>query len=103
MTNPTPADLMRLQVEWLQLMAETQAVIAMRLLGMAGMWSVTSSEDTRMVDEKAPAMAKSMMAASVAAMTGKRPDQIAQAAIRPLRAKTRANSRRLAKRGPKMG
>jgi len=100
---PSPAELLHLSTSWWLLMAETQSVVAMRLMGMAGLWSVSSGEDTRMVNEKAPALAKSLAAAATATMLGQRPDQIASAAIRPLRAKTRANSRRLARQGPKFG
>ncbi|WP_186766532.1 antifreeze protein [Puniceibacterium confluentis] len=83
------------------LLIETQSVITMRLLGMAGLWNVTRSENTRMVDEKPPAMMQSAMNAVSATMNGARPDQIVTSAIRPLRAKTRSNTNRLAKRGPK--
>ncbi len=100
MKTPTPVDLVRLSATWWHLMAETQSIVTMRMLGMAGLWSVADSEDSRMVNEKAPAFASSLIAASTAAMRGQRPDQIATAAIKPLRAKTRANAKRLARRGP---
>ncbi len=99
----TPADLMRTGVAFWTLMAETQAVVAYRMMGMAGMWAVAPSENARMVSEKAPAFADAMLAGSRAAMTGKRPDQVMEAAMRPLGRKTRSNSRRLSKRGPKLG
>ena len=83
------------------LMAEAQAVIAMRLMGMAGFWSVTKSENNRMVSEKVHAMTKAVTDSQRAAMAGQSPDKIMAAAIRPVRSATRANSRRLAKRGPK--
>ena len=83
------------------LMAEAQAVIAMRMLGMAGVWNVTPMEDSRMVTEKMAALPQSMMAGSYAAMTGQSPERVAEAALRPLRRKTRSNSRRLARRGVK--
>ena len=83
------------------LAVEAQAVIGMRLLGMVGLWSVTGSENRRMVDEKAVALTKSMTNASAALLTGQTPNKIAEAAMRPLRQKTRSNYRRLAKRGPK--
>lgn len=82
-------------------MAESQAVIGMRVLGMAGLWAVTPSENDRMVSEKVHAMTKGITDASLAAMSGKSPEQITAAAIKPIRQKTRANSKRLAKRGPK--
>lgn len=86
-------------VQMMHLAAETQAVIAMRMLGMVGFWPVSRTEAQRMWAEKPGAFVEAGGAAAMAAMQGKRPDQIADAAIRPLRKKTRANSRRLAKRG----
>ena len=83
------------------LIAEAQAVIAMRLMGMAGMWSVTPSEDGRMVTEKLEALTQAGLAAQRAALTGKSPAAVTAAAIAPIRRKTRANARRLGKRGPK--
>ncbi|MGP6086894.1 antifreeze protein [Antarctobacter jejuensis] len=78
--------------------AEAQAVISMRLMGMAGFWSVSPRENSLMVSEKSAAFAKAMNAASMAAMNGGDP---MAAAIAPLRRKTRSNVVRLAKRGPK--
>ncbi|MEL6641890.1 MAG: antifreeze protein [Pseudomonadota bacterium] len=83
------------------LVAEAQAVIAMRLLGMAGIWSVTSSEDGRMISEKIYAMTKASTDATMAAMNGGTANEITAAAIKPIRRKTRANARRLGKRGLK--
>ncbi len=99
---PTPADLIAVSTTWWTLMAETQHIVAMRMMGMAGLWSVTPSENDRMVSEKGPAFAASAAAGTAAMIAGKRPDQIAAAAMKPLRAKTRANAARLGKRGPKL-
>lgn len=88
-----------MELSWM--MAEAQAVIAMRMMGMAGVWSVTRSEDTRMVSEKAQAMTQAATNATRAVMAGRAPDQIAAAAIKPFRQKTRANAKRLGKRGLK--
>jgi hypothetical protein len=82
------------------MLAEAQAVIAMRTMGMAGMWSVTPTETSRMMAEKPSAFSSAMQAAGRAAVAGKHPHQIAEAALRPIRRKTRANSRRLARCGP---
>jgi hypothetical protein len=81
------------------MMAEAQTVIAMRLMGMAGVWSVAPSERHRMVSEKVHAAARSATEAGHAMLRGHSPDQIVAAALRPYRQKTRANSRRLSKRG----
>ncbi|MEE4189408.1 MAG: hypothetical protein V2I76_13290 [Roseobacter sp.] len=83
--------------------AEAQAVIAMRLWGMAGVWSVPPSEKTRMVSEKLRAATISNGAAVQAALRGGGPDQVFAAALKPYRRRTRANSRRLTRRGIKLG
>lgn len=84
-------------------MAESQAVIGMRLLGMAGIWSVTPSENARMVSEKVHALTKAASDSSMTLLRGGSPDAVAAAAIRPVRRATRANARRLTKRGLKKG
>ena len=101
-----PADpfaLMRSSTSLAMLAWETQMVIAMRLMGMAGLWSVVPSENDRMVSEKGPAFLEAAQSASRAAIAGCRPDQVVVAWARPLRQRTRANARRLSKRGPRLG
>ncbi|MGI1661219.1 antifreeze protein [Palleronia sp. KMU-117] len=83
------------------MLTEAQAVIAMRLMGLAGVWTVTPSETLRMVTEKPVAYARAAEAAGRAAFAGKAPHLIAGAALKPVRRKTRANSRRLARGGPR--
>jgi hypothetical protein len=84
-----------------QMLFEAQNVIAYRMLGMAGLWSVAPNETHRMVGEKAPALIASSAAAAQAMLAGKRPDQILDAAVKPLGRRTRANARRLSRRRPK--
>lgn len=96
-----PLDMMSVGVQTAQLVAEAQMVMTLRILGMAGFWSVPPTESFRMVLEKPDAFVRSAYAASNAMLEGKRPDQIAEAAIRPLRRKTRANSKRLKRAGPR--
>ena len=81
------------------MMVEAQSVIAMRTMGMAGLWPVTRAESNRMVTEKLEALARAGTAASRAALSGASHDQVLAAAIKPVRQKTRANARRLQKRG----
>ena len=99
---PTPFTYWANAVEMTYLMAEAQAVITMRLMGMAGLWSVTGFEDRRMVSEKVYALTKAGTEAGKAALSGGSPDRIVAAAIKPIRQKTRANARRLGKRGLKL-
>jgi len=100
---PDPFALWRLWWQAGLTLVEANAVIAMRLWGMAGAWSVTPYEATRMWTEKPGAFVTSAGRATEAMLQGKGPAAIASAAVAPIRAKTRANSRRLAKRGPTLG
>jgi hypothetical protein len=99
----TPINLMRLSIQTGMMMTQANMVIAMRLMGMAGTWNVTPAENRRMVDEKAVAAVASGMAMARAAMAGKGPVAVAAAGLQPVARKTRANARRLAKRGMKAG
>ncbi|WP_420556399.1 antifreeze protein [Roseovarius sp.] len=95
----TPVDLWSNAFQAAMIVAEAQAVIAMRMWGIAGVWSVTPSENSRMVSEKAFALTRAATDAGTAALRGRRADQVVAAAMKPIRQKTRANARRLAKRG----
>lgn len=90
-----------MQVGWV--MAEAQGVIAMRMMGAMGLWSVPKTENSRMLNEKVFAFLKGGTDASLAVLAGKSPDVVAALAIKPIRQATRANHRRLTKRGMKRG
>ena len=74
-------------------------VIAMRLMGMGGMWRVTPAETARMVQEKTDAAIAAGQAMSRAILAGQGPAKIALAGIKPVRNRTRSNAALLAKRG----
>lgn len=95
----TPTEAMRLAMQSGMMMAEANMVIAMRLMGMGGMWRVNPAENTRMVQEKTDAAIASGAAMSRAILAGHSPAKVALAAMKPVRDKTRANATRLAKRG----
>ncbi|WP_299043221.1 antifreeze protein [uncultured Tateyamaria sp.] len=80
------------------LMAEAQAVIGMRLLGMAGVFPVGPTENKRMVSEKVSALTESQIAMWRETLTLQPVNTVLAAGIAPLRRKTRANARRLTKR-----
>ena len=82
-----------------KMMAEAQAVITYRLLGMAGVWSVTPAESTRMVTEKTKAFGQSASAASQALFQGRPPEKVLSRALAPIGSKTSSNYKRLSKRG----
>lgn len=96
---PTQNEAMRLAMQSGMMIAEANMVIAMRLMGMGGMWRVTPSENARMVQEKSDAAIASGAAISRAIMAGHSPAKVALAGMKPVRDKTRANVTRLAKRG----
>lgn len=97
---PTPMQMMSLSIRFTMMMTEAQTVIAMRMLGMAGLWRVSPSESARMVGEKLEAVQQSAVAATRAALQGKPPAIIADHALKPIRRRISANAKRLARRGP---
>jgi hypothetical protein len=99
--KPKAIDLWRMQMTFLSLAAEAQTVIALRTMGMLGLWNTSAGENKRMVAEKTEAFTKSAIAAGGAIARGASPHQIALAGMRPLRAKTKPNVARLTKAGPK--
>ena len=98
---PTAFDFIEGPLSFWRLAAEAQTVIALRTLGMLGLWNTSPGEYSRMGFEKAEAFSQAAMAATTAAMNGARPDQVAMAAIKPLQRKTKSNVARLMKAGPR--
>ncbi|MCL4065285.1 hypothetical protein M3484_01680 [Pseudomonas sp. GX19020] len=94
---PSAAQMMRLGLRSSVMMAEAQAVIAMRMAGMMGMWPVSPGENARMVSEKLAALQEAQIAVMKAAMKGASPATMAEAALRPVRRRTKANAERLAR------
>jgi len=91
----TPFHLARPMLESARMLVEAQQVIALHLAGIAGIWPISRAETKRMVDEKTAAKTESAQAVLTASPAGKSPGDVAMAAIRPLRRRTRANARRL--------
>ena len=96
---PSPTEAMRLAMQSNMMLAEANMVIAMRVMGIGGMWRVSPAENARMVQEKTDATIASSAAMGRAIMAGQSPAKIALAGMKPVRDKTRANATRLAKRG----
>lgn len=99
----TPLDAMRFMVASGMMMAEAQSVILMRLWGMAGFWNTAPSEMVRMITEKQAAALSSARATQRAMIQGKPAGEVAMAALRPVRSRTRKNAARLSRRGPGAG
>lgn len=98
-----PLDLWLLGLETARLAVEAQAVIAMRMAGMMGLWAVRPAEFPRMLAEKQRAAAAAGGAAGRAALAGKRPAAVLRAGLKPIGRRVTANSRRLARLGPALG
>jgi len=97
----TPFDLWRASLEVGTLAFEAQAVVTMRMMGMAGIWPVAKSESRRMLAEKPPAFAKAAAVATTKAIRGGRVDEVVSVAAKSLTTKTRANRKRLVSRAVK--
>ena len=91
----SPQQAFDLSVETTLLMAESHVVIAMRLWGMAGVWPTADDENARMLNEKSDAFTAAGHAATQAIADGKGAGEIALAALKPLRSKTKSNVARL--------
>lgn len=92
------------QVWWTcaKLAVDTHSVIAMRVMGMNGTWSVPQSEGRSMLQEKAPAFTEAMIAGALTALSGRQPERVMQAAIEPISKQASANRARLARCGPRL-
>jgi hypothetical protein len=88
-------DLWRLSMDTTRMMAEAQMVIALRMMGMAGVIPARPDETRRMVTEKAAAAQEAGLAMTRAAMSGGSAPAIAAAGLKPVGRRTRANVRRL--------
>lgn len=100
--GPDPFEMWRAGAEMTRMALEAQTVIGLRLLGMAGLWSVAPSENGRMVSEKAAAFAKAGAAMGRAAGAGKSAEAIVRAGVKPIGRVTSRNVKRLSRRGPKL-
>lgn len=84
-----------------QLTADTQVVMAMRILGMSGAWQVPDSEHADMVSEKMPAFTEAFVSATLTAWAGRGPDRVMKAVVEPISEKASANRERLTDHGPR--
>jgi hypothetical protein len=95
---PTILDFLAPAVELSRMAAEAQMVIALRMAGMAGFWPMGQAEGQRMVTEKMQAAMAASRAAVKAGMAGQGPADVAMAAMKPVRRRTRANAARLTRK-----
>jgi hypothetical protein len=95
---PTPFDYMAPAMTMTRMLLEAQTVIALRMMGMAGVLPARPGETTRMVTEKVAAAQDAGVAMARAAMAGASPAAITSAGLKPVRRRTRANVARLTRR-----
>lgn len=93
----TPLAFFALQSQFAALAVETQIVMSLRLMAMAGALPARPGENNRMISEKGPALTKAFGAATQAALAGQTPEQIINASLAPLTRKVRQNRKRLMK------
>lgn len=89
-----------LGLEMLRIGMDSQAVVAMRMAGMMGLWATKPAEMSRMVREKPEAAMDAWFGMMRAAMSGAGTEAMMRAAMRPVGRRTGANVRRLARLGP---
>lgn len=94
----TVFDFIRPAIEASKIMADAQVVIGLRVAGMAGFWPMGQAETDRMVAEKMSAGLDAAGAAMRSAMAGGSLPDVALAAMRPVRSKTKSNVRRLSRK-----
>ena len=94
------SDTVSLWMACARLCSDSQGVVAMRLMGMSGAWSMPRGETQAMLDEKAPAFTEAMVAGTISALSGHPPEKVGHATIEPLSSRARNNHERLIKCGP---
>ena len=96
------SDMAKTWLTVVQLAADTHFVVAMRVMGLSGTWSVPEGEHDVMIHEKIPAFTEAAVAGTLTALSGRGPDRVMQAVIEPISRKASANRTRLADRGPRL-
>ena len=94
MLNPWLA----LTLKTIQMGAEAQSVIALRMLRLAAGGHRMEAEATRMVTEKVAAATEAQLVAAVAAISGSPQHVVANKTLKVVRKRVRANKRRLSRR-----
>lgn len=101
-SSHNPFDIFFAGAQIAQIAMESQAIIAMRMMGMMGFWATKPQEISRMVAEKPETFLRGWESGMKAAMRGAPPARVFQAAMAPIGAKTGANHKRLTRLGPRL-
>lgn len=96
------SDMAKTWMSAVQLTADTNYVVAMRIMGLSGVWSVPDGENNTMIQEKFPAFTEAVISAALTALSGRGPDRVMHALIAPISEKANENRIRLARRGPRL-
>ncbi|MGY3438356.1 MULTISPECIES: antifreeze protein [unclassified Marinovum] len=91
--------MMKVQTQATLMAMEASAVIWMRVMGWAGVWSVLPSENSRMVTEKQKAFHDAGSKLILGTMRGQDVEKTLSQALKPIRRTTKSNVSRLSKRG----
>jgi hypothetical protein len=94
------SDMARTWVTLVQLISDSHSVMALRIMGLSGAWSLPEGENSQMIQEKLPAFTEAAVAGALTAMSGRGPDRVMQALIAPISEKANANRLRLTGREP---
>ena len=78
---------------------EAQNVVALRVMGLAGIWNTPFDESWRMMAEKPKTFLVSGSEGAAALLSGKSPDKVVSATLEPLQQAARDNRVRLSERG----
>lgn len=81
------------------LAVEAQNVVALRVMGLAGIWNTPFDESWRMMAEKPKTFLMSGSEGTAALLAGKSPDKVVNATLEPLQQAARDNRVRLSERG----
>lgn len=95
-------DMAKTWAAFAQLTADTQVVMAMRIMGLSGAWHVPDDENTEMVAEKMPAFTEAIVSGALTAWAGRGPDRVMKAVLDPISEKASANRERLVDHGPRL-
>ena len=82
----------------MQLGFDAQSVIALRMIRLASGGAKTKAEMSRMMIEKASAVAEAQVSATAAVMAGRKDHVVAGKALNVVRKRVKANKRRLSRR-----
>ena len=95
------ADLTGLYWTCARMTVDSQVVIAMRMRGSFGVWSLPKGETQAMISEKVPAFTEAYISAVLTTLSGRGLDRAARAMVEPISIKAGDNRARLSEHGPR--